>query len=127
MSFGTLKTTATALLLVAGLLSPAVAQAPLPGILNPDARSRWLQAVEDSASRDAAAKDEIVKANADKRQREFNLLLADFANNWNKLIQVAGKGGWSAKEARKTRQAFERLVRSEAWIEEAKAAAAKSK
>jgi hypothetical protein len=51
--------------------------------------------------------------------------VADFTNSWNKLIQVAGRGGWNAKEARKTRQAFERLVRCQAWIEDANASAAK--
>jgi len=100
---------------------PAVAQAP--GFLNPETRSRELQDIEHTAAWDAAHPDAAAKALAEKRQREFTILMADFANSWNKLVQVAGRGGWNAKEARKTREAFERLARSEGWIEESKAGA----
>ncbi len=108
-------------MLAAGLALPAAAQ--VRGMVSPEARSRELQAMERRAARDAAHPNQAAKANAEKRQREFNVLLADFAKSWNKLIQVAGHGGWNAKEARKTREAFERLVRCQAWIEAGKASA----
>jgi hypothetical protein len=110
-----------ALILAAGLAMPAVAQAP--GFLNPETRSRALQGIEHTAAWDAAHPNEAARALAEKRQREFTILMADFANSWNKLVQVAGRGGWNAKEARKTREAFERLAHSEGWIEESKAGA----
>jgi hypothetical protein len=119
VSFGAHRVTAAALILAAGLALPAVAQAP--GIVDPEARSRWLQAVEQSAARE----DQTANAEREKRQRDFNILLVDFTKSWNKLIQLAGRGGWNAKEARKTREAFERLVRCQAWIEDAKASGVK--
>lgn len=99
--------------------------AQAPGIVSPEARFRWLQAVEQSAARETVRPDKTANADAEGRQREFHILLADFARSWNKLIQLAGRGGWNAKEARKTREAFERLLRCQAWIEEAKASGAK--
>ncbi len=104
-----------ALILAAGLTLPAVAQAPV--VTNPEARSRALQAVEQGSSGEAVRRDKAARAVAENRQREFAARLSDFADSWNRLIQQANKGGWSAKEARKTREAFERLVRSEGWIE----------
>ena len=83
--------------------------------------------MERRAAREAAHPNEAAKIEAEKRQREFNVLMADFAKSWNKLIQVAGRGGWNAKDARKTRQAFERLAHSEGWIEEANASAPKER
>ncbi|HEY1204542.1 MAG: hypothetical protein ABSH46_04650 [Bryobacteraceae bacterium] len=115
MYFESHRVTAAALLLAAGLALPAVAQAP--AIVSADAHFRWLQAVEQSAARE----DQTANAEREKRQREFNVLLVDFTKSWNKLIQLSGRGGWNAKEARKTREAFERLVRCQAWIEDAKA------
>ena len=110
-------------MLAAGLALPAAAQAP--GFLSPEVRSRQLQVIERTAAYEAAHPDEAAKALAEKRQRDFTILMADFANSWNRLVQVAGRGGWNAKEARKTREAFERLAHSEGWIEESKAAGAK--
>ncbi|HXN45776.1 MAG TPA: hypothetical protein VN893_03995 [Bryobacteraceae bacterium] len=121
MSFGIHRIPAAALILAAGLALPAAAQAP--GFLNPETRSRELQAIEHTAEYDAAHPDEAARALAEKRQREFTILMADFANSWNKLVQVAGRGGWNAKEARKTREAFERLAHSKGWIEESKTGA----
>jgi hypothetical protein len=122
VSFGIHRLPAAALILAAGIALPAAAQAP--GLLSPEARSRELQAMEQRAARDAARPNQEARASAEKRQREFDVLMADFAKSWNKLIQVAGRGGWNAKEARKTREAFERLVRCQAWIEAGKASAA---
>ena len=79
--------------------------------------------MEQRAARDAARPNEEARASAEKRQREFDVLMADFAKSWNKLVQVSGRGGWNAKEARKTREAFERLVHCRAWIEAGKAPA----
>ncbi len=95
-----------------------MAQAPGAGVEDIQNRSRWLQAVEQNAALAASRQDKAAKAAVEKRQREFTVLLADFAGSWNKLMKLADRGGWNAKEAKKTRQAFERLVRSEGWIEE---------
>jgi hypothetical protein len=121
VSFGIHRLSAAALILAAGLAMPAIAQAP--GFLNPETRSRALQAIEHTAEYDAAHPDEAARALAEKRQRDFTILMADFASSWNKLVQVAGRGGWNAKDARKTREAFERLAHSDGWIEESKASA----
>ena len=121
MSFGIHRLPTAALILAAGLTLPAAAQAP--GFLSPEVHSRQLQAIERTAAYDAAHPDEAARADAEKRQREFSILMADFAHSWNKLVQVAGRGGWNAKDARKTREAFERLAHSEGWIEESKAGA----
>ena len=120
VSFGIHRLPAAALILAAGLALPAPAQAP-GGFASPEAKSREIQAIEQRAVRDTAH--EAAKADVEKRQREFNALLVDFTNSWNKLIKLSGRGGWNAKEARKTREAFERLAHSDGWIEESKAAA----
>jgi hypothetical protein len=52
--------------------------------------------------------------------REFTERLAEFATAWNSLMQVAVKGAWNVKQARKTRRAFERLVHSQGWVEKSK-------
>ncbi len=61
-------------------------------------------------------------AAAEKKKREFTLLMGDFVKSWNKLIQLAEKGAWDAKVAKKTRKAFEKLIKSEGWIENPPAA-----
>jgi len=122
VSFGTHRLPSAALILAAGLALPAPAQAP-GGFVSPEDKSRELQAIEQRATHDTVQ--EAAKAEAEKRQREFTARVIDFTNSWNKLIQVAGRGGWNAKEARKTREAFERLVRCQAWIEDPNASSAK--
>ena len=56
-------------------------------------------------------------AKLEKAQREFVERLAGFANAWNALMQVHEKGAWNAKQAREAHKAFERLVRSQGWVE----------
>ncbi|HXN45778.1 MAG TPA: hypothetical protein VN893_04005 [Bryobacteraceae bacterium] len=122
MSFGIHRLPSAALILAAGLALPAVAQAP-GGFVSAEDKSRDLQAIQQRAAHDTAQ--EAAKTEAAKRQREFTARVVDFTNSWNKLIQVAGRGGWNTKEARKTREAFERLVHCQAWIEDPNASSAK--
>jgi hypothetical protein len=122
VSFGIHRLPSAALILAAGLALPAPAQAP-GGFASPEDKSRDLQAIQQRAAHDTVQ--EAAKADREKRQREFTARVVDFTNSWNKLIQVAGRGGWNAKEARKTREAFERLVRCQSWIEDANASSAK--
>jgi hypothetical protein len=122
VSFGIHRLPSAALILAAGLALPAPAQAP-GGFVTPEDKSRELQAIQQRATHDTAR--EAAKADAEKRQREFSVLAVDFTNSWNKLIKLSARGEWNAKEARKTREAFERLVHCQAWIEDANAASAK--
>jgi hypothetical protein len=108
-------------MVVAGLVLPATAQAPSSSPLDPEAHSRWLHAVEQNAAREGGQPNQAAQAEAQRRQHEFAALLSDFTKSWNKLMGLSSKGEWNAKEARKTRKAFERLVRSGAWIEEPQA------
>ncbi len=122
MSSGIHRLPSAALILAAVLVLPATAQAP-GGFASPEDKSRDLQAIQQRAVRDTAQ--EAAKAEAEKRQREFTTRVVDFTNSWNKLIKLSGRGEWNAKEARKTREAFERLVRCQSWIEDANASSAK--
>ncbi len=97
-----------ALILAAGLISGADA---------PVDQSRSLSMLERNATEAPERARASAKADSQKRQRDFNARLFDFANAWNRLVKTSDKGGWNAKEAKKTREAFERLVRSEGWIE----------
>ncbi len=90
----------------------------LPSPPDPAARSRALEALEHSAAA-AGAKDMDNETRAAKNnQRELDGRLAEFANSWNKLMTLAEKGIWNARQAKKTRQAFERLIRSQGWVED---------
>lgn len=98
---------------------PLRAQAPAP-ITPPNSievRSQALRALERDVAHNAVRKGAAVD---ESRQRELLKRLTDFAESWNKLMTNAGKGVWNAKEARKTREAFERLIRSGAWVEDGK-------
>jgi hypothetical protein len=55
---------------------------------------------------------------AQKRQLEFAQRVVEFTDTWNSLIQKCGKGTWSPKQAKAVRKAFERLLRTEGWMEE---------
>jgi len=44
----------------------------------------------------------------------------DWAGPWNALMKVREKGVWSARQARQAHKAFERLVRSQGWVETTK-------
>jgi len=105
----------SAIILAGGLVLPAVAQAPASSDLQD--RARRLQMIAEGDARATLRPNRDAKAEAEKRQREFNLLLVDFTKSWNRLMKSAGQGGWNAKDARKTREAFERLLHSGAWIE----------
>jgi hypothetical protein len=112
---------AVTLLLIALLAVPLAAQAPGPGISpDPAARSQALRSLEQASLGDNARKDKAAAASAERAQHELTQHLADFANAWNKLITLAEKGVWNAKQAAKTRKAFDKLVHSEGWIEETK-------
>ncbi len=113
--FSLTKSTATLFLLIVIRL-PAAAQKPVSGPPVPDAVTKPLHDYEQSLSRTAPPKKD--EATAERRQRELTSRLADFANSWNKLVQLAEKGVWNAKQAAKTRKAFERLVQAEGWIED---------
>ena len=107
---------ATVSLLSVCLVMPLAGQAPVSRVPpNPDARARALYSLERSA-RESARKKEA--ADARRRQYELRNRLAEFANSWNKLMQLAEKGVWNARTAHETRKAFERLTRTEGWIEE---------
>ena len=117
-----LRQPALALVLATGLTHPVVAQSPsTTGAANIMMRSRWLQEVEQRATHEALHKgSNRDKEIAQERTQFFNARLADFTKSWNKLMKLADNGVWNAKEAKKTRQAFERLVKTEGWIEESK-------
>ncbi len=85
--------------------------------MDPVARARALETVQQATLDDAARKKKLDAASAECAQRELNDRLADFANAWNKLITLAQKGVWNAKQAAKTRKAFDKLVHSAGWIE----------
>jgi len=123
VSVGVQQLPVVALILWAGLALPAMAQTP--NAASQQSFDHWVTAIEQSAQRDAASGDKAARAAAQARLHEFNTLLADFADSWNKLISLSRRGGWSAKDARKTRLAFERLVHCEAWIEESEGLAPK--
>jgi hypothetical protein len=59
---------------------------------------------------------------SEKREREFSQRMAEFASNWNALVKQTGQGTWNAKQAEKTRKAFEKLIHSEGWLENKKEA-----
>jgi len=63
----------------------------------------------------AAAQSRAAALNQDAR---FRKALADFVSSWNELLKTCGPGKWNAKRARAARKAFERLIRSKAWIEQ---------
>ena len=106
------------LLMTLVLAMPAAGQKPVTGMPpSPDAVTKPLHDYEQAVSRTAPPKHD---GSEDRRQRELTSRLADFAISWNKLIQLAEKGVWNAKQAEKTRKAFDRLVRAEGWIEDNK-------
>ena len=53
-----------------------------------------------------------------KRQLEFAQRLEEFTNTWNALVHNCDKGVWNPKQAKAVRKAFERLTRTEGWMEE---------
>ncbi len=105
---------ATLVAVLAAGQSPSGATVP-----NPDARAdalhKWEAAADHKSVKKEAAADE-------RRQNELYGKLSEFAESWNRLMQLAQKGVWNAKQAKKTREAFERLVRSNAWTEDTKVA-----
>jgi hypothetical protein len=108
---------AAALVLAAAFAMPIAAQSPASRISGTEGRSQALRALEQESVHKVSSQESVTAAN---RQQELTIRLADFANSWNKLIQNAQKGVWNAKEAKKTRKAFERLIHSEGWIEDMK-------
>jgi hypothetical protein len=114
-----LRVRAAAALLLFSLAFPAAAQGPFanpPRPPDPASRSRALQALERSSARDASRRNEARVT--ENNQRELDGRLAEFANSWNKLMGLAEKGVWNAKQAKKTREAFERLIKAQGWIED---------
>ncbi len=105
-------------LLAGAVIFPAAAQRPgAPDAQTIVDRSRALHVLEQEAQRPPRKKDDTA---AQWRQRELSGRLAAFAESWNKLIKGAENGVWNAKQAKKTREAFEHLVKSQGWIEEGK-------
>ncbi len=101
---------------------PLAAQAPNPGAVARDvaARSQALQSLERVSLSTEAQKHQAAAADSERAQRDLTKRLTDFANAWNKLITLAEKGVWNAKQAAKTRQLFDKLIHSSGWIEENK-------
>ncbi len=105
-------------LLAGAVVFPAAAQRPgAPDSQTIVDRSRALHVLEQEASRQPHNKED---AAVQWRQHELTGRLAAFAESWNKLIKGAENGVWNAKQAKKTRQAFERLVKAQGWIEDGK-------
>ncbi len=106
---------AAAALLAGALTLPIGAQGPTGRLVTIEDRSRALHSLEtEVASRASQKKNTAI---AEHQQRELSERLAEFAGSWNKLMKGAENGVWNAKEAKKTRQAFERLTHTPGWIE----------
>ncbi len=104
--------------LAIALVCPAAAQSPRPSAVE-DA-SRPPRAVNHSIAVDSAVKrlQGFKPNNSSKtRQDEFSSRIRVFAQSWNRLMRGAEKGVWKIEDAIKARKAFERLVRSEGWVE----------
>lgn len=103
------------MLLLACFPDPSSAQLPGVGVpRNPDGgRSAALHDLDRLPERSQKAE----HAKTAKAEREFLERLADFAKAWNALMKVREDGVWSAKQARRAHKAFERLVRSQGWVE----------
>ena len=112
------RSTIATTLLAAICAAPLGAQLPARGSpANPDnPRTAALRDLDHVSERQKARE----RAADEKRQREFMERLTEFATAWNALMKVCEKGVWSAKEARHAHKAFERLVRSEGWVENSK-------
>ena len=106
-----------AFILALGLTLPAASQAPGTSPYTPEQRSQALRMMEQRAFWESGRHASAGSAAAERRQSEFNSRLIEFTTEWNHLIQSSEHGEWNAKAARKTREAFERLARSEGWIE----------
>lgn len=106
------------MLLAALCALPLGAQSPVrDSPKNPDnPRSAVLRDLDHVSEREQARE----RAADEKRQREFMERLTEFATAWNALMKVCEKGVWSSKEARHAHKAFERLVRSQGWVENTK-------
>jgi hypothetical protein len=107
-----------AMLLPAMVVVSSAAQLPTRDVPpSPDSnRSAALHALEQVAERGKKAD----RAKVEKANLEFNERMTEFASAWNALIKVCEKGVWSAKQARQAHKAFERLVRSQGWVENTK-------
>lgn len=112
-NYRTVQSRLPLLIVCAALGLPSAAQTP-----SAESRSRALQTLEQDARRDAVNEKTAKAAAAETLRHEMQSKLADFANAWNKLVMTVEKGGWNAKQARKTRECFERLVRTSGWIED---------
>jgi hypothetical protein len=111
------RTVATLLLplfssLTLGAQSPARGIPPNPE--NPNAAA--LRDIERMPARDKARD----HAAEEQREREFFERLTEFATTWNTLMKLCEKGVWNAKKAKQARKAFDRLVQSPGWVENAK-------
>ncbi|MGE5646905.1 MAG: hypothetical protein ACM336_14050 [Acidobacteriota bacterium] len=78
-----------------------------------DARAAALRDLQRVPERQEARK----RAAVEKREREFVERMATFATAWNELVKGSEKGLWSAKHAKEAHKAFDRLVRTEGWVE----------
>lgn len=63
--------------------------------------------------------DDRKKLKAERLKLEFAERVAEFTNVWNTLMENGAKGVWNPKQAKAAREAFDRVVKSDGWLETA--------
>ncbi len=114
------RITAAVLLISLGTALRTAAQSPAgyasPGYFDTTAGAHMALEMQRRSHRQAGDRG---KLRAEKRRLEFAERVAAFANAWNTLMENGAKGVWNPKQAKAARKAFDRLVKSDGWFEDA--------
>ncbi len=94
-----------------------ITRTPSPLTADQQARAReYARVINGSGSRRGATpKDRASEA----LQRKLFKRMTEFTSAWNALVAASAKGIWDLKQAEAVHKAFDRVVHSEGWVEEA--------